>query len=58
MSIGIDFQIKNITIGNEIVKLQIWDTAGQERYFALTKQYFQKADGVIVVYDITDKLSF
>ena len=26
--IGIDFKIKNLTMDNKNVKLQIWDTAG------------------------------
>ena len=30
-TIGIDFRIKSITLGEERIKLQIWDTAGQER---------------------------
>ena len=39
-------------------KLQIWDTAGQEKFLSLTKNYFQKADGVIVVFDLTDRVTF
>ena len=40
------------------MKLNIWDTAGQERYDALTKLYFKDAEAALVVYDITDELSF
>lgn len=36
----------------------MWDTAGQERYRSITKQFFRKADGVVVMYDITDEQSF
>lgn len=36
----------------------IWDTAGQEKFLSLTKNYFQKADGVIVVFDLTDRVTF
>lgn len=36
----------------------MWDTAGQERYRSITKQFFRKADGVVVIYDITDVQSF
>jgi GTPase SAR1 family protein len=40
------------------VTVCIWDTAGQEKFFSLTKNYFKKADGVLVVFDLTDKPSF
>lgn len=40
------------------VTVCIWDTAGQEKFFSLTKNYFKKADGVLVVFDLTDKSSF
>ena len=41
-------------MGNEEVLLQIWDTAGQERFQTLTSTYFNKAQGIILVYDTTD----
>ena len=40
------------------MKLMIWDTAGQEKFDALTKMYFNGADIAIVVYDVTDEISF
>lgn len=43
--------------GNEVT-VCIWDTAGQEKFFSLTKSYFKKADGVLIVFDLTDKISF
>lgn len=36
----------------------IADTAGQEKLKALSNQYYQKADGVLLVYDITNQASF
>ena len=38
--------------------VQIWDTAGQERFKTLTKSYFRGAQGIILVYDITNRSSF
>ena len=40
------------------VKLQIWDTAGQERFKNITASYYRGGNGVLVVYDITDRESF
>uniref|UniRef100_A0A663LSV9 Uncharacterized protein n=1 Tax=Athene cunicularia TaxID=194338 RepID=A0A663LSV9_ATHCN len=56
--IGVDYNVKTITVDNTQVALQLWDTAGQERYRSITKQFFRKADGVIVMYDITAKDTF
>ncbi|KAM4675286.1 EF-hand calcium-binding domain-containing protein 4B [Discoglossus pictus] len=57
-TVGIDYSVKTLTVDNCQVALQLWDTAGQERYRSITKQFFRKADGVIVMYDITSKESF
>ena len=57
-SIGVDFKLKNITVKNKKVKLQIWDTAGQERFKTVTSAYYRGADGILIVYDQTDKNSF
>jgi Ras-related protein Rab-1A len=53
-TIGVDFKIKSITIRGKIVKMQLWDTAGQERFRAITTSYYRGADGVILVYDVTN----
>ena len=57
-TVGLDFFTKDDTIDNKIIRIKIWDTAGQERYKALTKCFFQKAQGVIVVFDVTNKKTF
>ena len=57
-SIGVDFKLKNITVKNKKIKLQIWDTAGQERFRTITTSYYKGAQAIIVVYDITDRDSF
>lgn len=40
------------------VGVQFWDTAGTERYRSITRQYFKKSDGAILLYDVTDTRSF
>lgn len=57
-TIGIDFKIKNIQLGSKRVKLQIWDTAGQERFRTITTSYFKGAQGILLVYDVTDRKTF
>ncbi|XP_005084154.2 EF-hand calcium-binding domain-containing protein 4B isoform X1 [Mesocricetus auratus] len=57
-TVGIDYRVKTVTVDNARVALQLWDTAGQERYRCVTQQFFRKADGVVVMYDLTAKQSF
>uniref|UniRef100_UPI0037E87CE0 ras-related protein Rab-15-like n=1 Tax=Semicossyphus pulcher TaxID=241346 RepID=UPI0037E87CE0 len=57
-TIGVDFKMKTLEIDGVKVRVQIWDTAGQERYKTITKQYYRRAQGIIFVYDITNRLSF
>ncbi|XP_054480847.1 EF-hand calcium-binding domain-containing protein 4B isoform X2 [Anoplopoma fimbria] len=57
-TVGIDYSVKTLTLDNMQVAMQLWDTAGQERYLSITKQFFRKADGVVVMYDVTVEESF
>nr|XP_047145833.1 EF-hand calcium-binding domain-containing protein 4B isoform X2 [Hydra vulgaris] len=57
-TIGVDFQVKTLEICNNWIALQLWDTAGQERFQSLTKQYFRRADGIIIMFDLTSETSF
>ena len=38
--------------------MQIWDTAGQERFKNIQASYYKGANGILVVYDITNRESF
>ena len=40
------------------IKLQIWDTASQEKFKNIAAIYYRGGNGVLVVYDITDRESF
>ncbi|KAM7396806.1 hypothetical protein PAMP_019817 [Pampus punctatissimus] len=57
-TVGIDFQMKTITLGSTTITLQLWDTAGQERFLSITEQYYRKADGILAMYDVTNPASF
>ena len=38
--------------------ISLVDTAGQERYRSITKSFFKESDGILLLYDVTDKDSF
>ena len=52
------YNIDKFHLLNKKIRLQIWDTAGQERFRNITKSYFQSSHGFVLLYDITDKVSF
>ena len=54
-TVGSMFFQKTISIDGKSHSLQIWDTAGQERFKAMTPMSFKDADGVIMVFDVTDR---
>lgn len=56
---GVDFSIARLRLrGATKVRLQLWDTTGQERYHAITSQYYRRAMGVVLVFDVTRKDTF
>ena len=57
-TVGLDFFTKDESIDGKTIRIKIWDTAGQERYKAITKCFFQRAQGIIIVFDVTNKRSF
>ncbi|XP_030850342.1 ras and EF-hand domain-containing protein isoform X2 [Strongylocentrotus purpuratus] len=57
-TIGVDFQVKSLSVCGSIVAMQLWDTAGQERFRSITRHYFRKADGIVILYDVTSETSF
>lgn len=56
--LGVDFYTKALKVDDKVVSLQLWDTAGQERFQSVTKAYYRGAQGVILMYDITQEESF
>ena len=57
-TIGIDKEIKHVKVGNDSYKITLWDTAGQDRFKCLPKKYYQNADGVLLLFDVTNEETF
>ena len=43
---------------NKSFDISLFDTAGQEKFRAITKNYINGSDGIILIYDITRRKSF
>ncbi|TRM70392.1 small GTPase superfamily [Schizophyllum amplum] len=57
-TIGVDFRVHKMEVNGRMVKLSVWDTAGQERFRTITASYYRGAQGVVLVYDVTNRESF
>lgn len=52
------YKTTTILLDGKRVKLQLWDTSGQGRFCTIIRSYSRGAQGVLLVYDITNKWSF
>ena len=52
---GLEFRTKTVNVKNKEIKLKIWATAGPPH---ITEQYYRGADGIVLVYDVTDEPSY
>lgn len=57
-TIGVDFKIQTMKLNDKVVKLQLWDTCGNEQFRTITSSYYRNANGIFVVFDLTDKYTF
>lgn len=52
------YTMKTVKKDDTTYRLNVWDTAGQEKFRSITKMFLQDASIIMLVYSITDKLSF
>ena len=58
-TLGVEYKVKSLRINqNTVANLKIWDTCGEEKYRTITRQYYRDTNGVILVFDLTNKDSF
>jgi len=58
VTMGADFEKKEIVIDDRPVTLQIWDLAGKDRYRSIISSYYQGSHGCILVYDVNNAETF
>ena len=57
-TLGVDLKYKYIERDKKNIRLDLWDTAGQERFRSITKSYYDRADGIVFVFDLGNPKSF
>ncbi|XP_071960849.1 ras-related protein Rab-40C-like [Antedon mediterranea] len=58
MSNGVEHKTTTILLDGKRVRLQLWDTSGQGRFCTILRTYSRGVQGILVVYDITNRWSF
>ncbi len=53
MTIGVEFFLKSIILGDNEITLQLWDFGGQERFRFLLGSYVLGAKGALLMFDLT-----
>lgn len=56
-TIGVDFEVKSLSVDEYKIKLQIWDISGEGRFRSFLPTYISHARGGLFVYDVTEKSS-
>ncbi len=57
-TIGIDFGVKPVTVGGQLVRINFFDMAGGTEYYDIRNEFYKDAQGVIFVFDVENKQSF
>ncbi len=57
-TIGVDFRYHSIKLEEKLINLQIWDSTGQESLRSITRSYYKGAQGIILVYDLSNIHTF
>ncbi len=62
-TVGVNITKEPVTVKDDMgkditINLMVWDIAGQPQFYMLHRPYFNGADGMMLVYDITRSSSF
>jgi len=55
--LGVDFEVKSLSVDEFKIKLQVWDISGERRFRDLLPNYISHARGGLFVYDVAEKSS-
>jgi len=57
-TVGVNILKEQAQVGEKTVNLMLWDIAGQPQFYLLHKVYYNGANGVILMFDLTNSPSF
>ena len=53
-----DYKDRVVKVGKKDYIVEIWDTAGGERFDTVTSQFYDRMEGILVLFDVSDQKSF
>ena len=57
-TIGIDFGVTKVNVMNLDIKVNIFDTSGNQVFYEVRNEFYKDTQGVLLVFDISNKGSF
>jgi len=57
-TIGVDLHVKIIEVDDKKIKMQIWEIGGNERFREIVSSYYRNCQGIVLMFDLTNKESF
>ena len=57
-TIGMEFKFKLFEQNGKTTKQKIWDFSGAKKFQSIISKYYGGANGVIIIYDVTNRESF
>ena len=57
LNVSFEVEEKNTKIKKDFI-ISLFDTAGQEKFRAIARNYYKGSDGILLLYDITNRKSF
>jgi len=57
-TMGVNITDKNFRVNNHTIELILWDIAGQSKFQLMRKHFYSGTEGVLLIFDLTNPLSF
>lgn len=57
-TLGVDYKVKSVSVGDREYKLNLWDTAGQERFKSIVTSYYNYVNCVFFCFSLVNHKSF
>ena len=57
-TVGLERTLVSVQVCGEPIDCVMWDPAGQEQFTSITKNFFNKVDAIVLVFDMTQADTF